>query len=417
MNAWKKGTAAALTLALGVTLAGCAGGGSGESTDTLTFLMTDNGPEWGAAFQAAADGFEAETGITVEIEKFSSDDYDSTIDTRLAAGADGPDFFLVRPARIPDYVAGGYLEPLGDQAWFTALEPGAQAAPNAVQDGEAYAFPIAKSGNHVVYNKALFEQAGTTEVPLTLDELEAASQKLVDAGIVPFAMSAKDSWWLQFILYHATAQNVLAEDPANGQEIMSGEKTFAGDAGWIESLTVFQELAPYYLPDALGTSFDSAKAAFLDGSAAMFPAPWILPDVRTTDMDAGAFVFPTTGNADEGSMWGDFPYLFGINPTPGHSDAAKQFAAYLFSEGVYADLVTGVAAFPVIAGVPAPETDPIFGEALAAYGDRTFYGAPNDVWLPGVGDVLTTRLQDLLAGKATVDEVLESLDQAVADAQ
>jgi raffinose/stachyose/melibiose transport system substrate-binding protein len=417
VKTWKSGTAALLTLALGATLAGCTTGGSGEGTESLNFLITDNGPEWSAAFDAAAAGFEEETGISVEIEKFSSDDYDSTIDTRLAAGADGPDFFLVRPNRIPDYVAGGYLAPLGDQAWFTALEPGAQKAPNAVQDGEPYAFPIVKSGNHVVYNKALFEQAGITEVPLTLEELEAASQKLLDAGIVPFAMSGQDSWWLQFVLFHASAQHVLAEDPTNGQAIMSGEQTFAEDAGWKASLEVFQELAPYYLPDALGTSFDSAKAAFLDGSAAMFPAPWILPDVRTTEMDAGAFVFPTTDNADETSMWGDFPYLFGINPTPGNTEAAQQFAEYLFTDGVYESLVTGVAAFPVVAGVPAPDTDPIFAEALAAYGDRTFYGAPNDVWLPGVGDVLTTELQNLLAGQATVDEVLAKLDQAVADAQ
>jgi raffinose/stachyose/melibiose transport system substrate-binding protein len=415
VKTWKTGTAAVLALALGAGLAGCAEAETGP-TESLTFLITDNGPEWGAAFQAAADGFEAETGISVAIEKFSSDDYDSTIDTRLAAGADGPDFFLVRPARIPDYVAGGYLAPLDDQSWFTALEPAAQKAPNAVQDGSAYAFPIAKSGNHVVYNKALFEQAGITDVPLTLDELLEDSQALLDAGITPFAMSGQDSWWLQFILFHATAQHVLAEDPQNGQKIMSGEQTFSGDAGWEESLQVFEDLAPYYLPDALGTSNDAAKAAFLSGQAAIWPAPWILPDVRTTEMDAGVFVLPTTNDPAEPSMWGDFPYLFGINPTTGNTDAANQFAEYLFSESVYADLVTGVAAYPVLDGVAAPSTDPVFAEALAAYGDREFYGSPNDVWLPGVGDALLVGLQDLLAGKATTDEVLARLDQAVADA-
>ncbi|MDM4762044.1 extracellular solute-binding protein [Galbitalea sp. SE-J8] len=423
MATWMKATAGVAAIALATGLAACSSStpaGDDESAATpqsLSFLLTDNGPEWSAAFKTIAAGFEKKTGITVNIEQFSSDDYDKTVETRLSAGADGPDFYLVRPASIPDYVAGGYLTPLDDQSWFTALEPAAQKAPNAVQDGSAYAFPIAKSGNHVVYNKDLFAKAGIEAPPLTLSELTDDAKKLLDAGVTPIAMSGKDSWWLQFILFHATAQQVLPNDPDNGAEIMAGDKTFSGDAGWESSVQLVKDLEPYYLPDPLGTSADAAKAAFLDGSAAMFPAPWVLPDVRTTDLNVGAFVFPTTENPKEPSMWGDFPYLFGVNPTPGHTKAAEEFAAYLFESDVYPQLLTGVAAFPVVDGVAAPDSDPIFAEAQAAYAGRTFYGSPNDTWLPGVGDVLTAQLQDLLAGKSSAKDVLSALDDAVADAQ
>lgn len=417
MKTWGRTAAVLAAATLGVSLAGCTQGGEtpAEETEELSFLLVDNGEAFTTAFESAADGFESETGISVEIETFSSDDYDGTIDTRLQAGADGPDFYLVRPARIPDYVEGGYLAPLDGHSWFTALQEGAQAAPNAVQDGVPYAFPIAKSGNDVIYNKALFDQAGITTVPTTLSELEAAAQSLQAAGITPFAMSGQDSWWLQFILFHATAPLVLAEDPANGQEIMSGEKTFTGDAGWTESLEIFEQLSPYYVANPLGTSFDAAKAAFLDGTAAMFPAPWILPDVASTDLDVGAMVFPVE-DGGQSAMWGDFPYLFGINPQTGNEDAAAQFAEYLFSSGVYDSVLEGVAAFPVVDGVDAPDIA-LGAERQANYEGKEFFGSPNDVWLPGVGDVLTTELQNLLAGQSTVEQVLAALDAAVADAQ
>jgi raffinose/stachyose/melibiose transport system substrate-binding protein len=418
MKTWMKGTAALVAITAGVALAGCGpqSDGGGGKTETLKVFVFDNGPEWIAAYQAVADSFEAETGITVELETAGSSDYDGLIDTRLSGGEDGPDVFAVRPANIPSYVEGGYLADLSGEDWFTGLPEGAQNAPNTVQDGGHYAFPIAKNPNYVVYNKDLFAAAGV-EVPTTLDELKEVSQTLLDNGTTPIAMSAQDSWWQFFILFHATAQHVLNVDPENGQEIMAGEQTFAGDEGWEQTLEIYKDLAPYYMPNPLGTSHDAAKAAFLQGQAAMFPAPWVLPDVRQTDLNVGAFVFPTTDDPEEPSMWGDFPVLLGVNPAGGDEEAAKQFSEFLLSDAAYPDLITALKYFPVKEGIDVSGVDPIFGEVQEAVEGRQFYPSPNDVWLPGVADVFIAEVQNLLAGNATVDEVLARTDQAVQDAQ
>lgn len=113
---------------------------------------------------------------------------------------------------------------------------------------------------------------------------------------------------------------------------------------------------------------------------------------------------------------GRLPYLFGINPQTGNEDAAAQFAEYLFSSEVYDSVLEGVAAFPVVDGVDAPDIA-LGAERQANYDGKEFFGSPNDVWLPGVGDVLTTEMQNLLAGQSTVEQVLAALDAAVADAQ
>src|SRR5690606_1262077 len=64
------------------------------------------------------------------------------------------------------------------------------------------------------YSKDLFEQAGITEEPQTLDDLEAAVDKLKDAGIAPIALGAKAAWpaahWHYFFALRACDQDVIA---------------------------------------------------------------------------------------------------------------------------------------------------------------------------------------------------------------
>ena len=55
--------------------------------------------------------------------------------------------------------------------------------------------PFLLQSHGFIYNKALFEQAGITELPTTLDELRTVCEKLTDAGIQPFS-SGFGEWWI-----------------------------------------------------------------------------------------------------------------------------------------------------------------------------------------------------------------------------
>lgn len=59
-------------------------------------------------------------------------------------------------------------------------------------DGKTYALPLSQNYMAIFYNGDIFEQVGITELPTTWDELMAVCDKLVAAGITPFAFGDKD---------------------------------------------------------------------------------------------------------------------------------------------------------------------------------------------------------------------------------
>jgi sn-glycerol 3-phosphate transport system substrate-binding protein len=64
-------------------------------------------------------------------------------------------------------------------------------------EGLLWPMPFNTSGPVLYYNTVLFEQAGLTEadVPTTLDELRAVSQRVVDAGLAPYGFAFELSPW------------------------------------------------------------------------------------------------------------------------------------------------------------------------------------------------------------------------------
>jgi raffinose/stachyose/melibiose transport system substrate-binding protein len=406
-------TAVAVVSAAALALAGCAPSGDGDTpTKTLSVLVWDNGASSIAAYKAVAEGFEDATpGVTVNIETANTNDYQNLLKTRLSGGK-GPDVYGVQPNMTPDLVTGEYLVDVTGESWLAPIKEIAEGAPNAAQDGGIYSFPIAKAADGIVYNTALFAQAGITEKPETYSELLDAAEALSAAGVVPFAMSAGDNWWPQFILYHLTAQLVSHANPGINAQLMDGSATFSDSPEWRAVMEQYLELVPYFMPDPVGTTQSAAQAAFLQGQAAMFPAAWILADVRSADFDVDYFNFPATDEADVSSIWGGYPVQLGINPQNGNEDLASDFVEYLFSADVYSDFLSGLGSYPVVEGVELENADPLVPTLLEAWEGKKFEASPPDTWLPGVQDAMLTSVQELTGGRVTVDEVLAAMDAA-----
>ncbi|GAA1946614.1 ABC transporter substrate-binding protein [Microbacterium aquimaris] len=404
-------TAVAATATLGL-LAGCSGtDASDDGTTTITFMIWDNGAESIDAFNSVAEAFTESTDgeIVVEVETLNTSDYDSIVETRLSGGS-GPDVYGVKPDNTALYVEGGFLSPVQDQAWFQELSAAAQDAPNARQGDDVYTFPLNRSGEGLIYNTDLFEEAGAS-VPTTLPELLETSQTLLDAGITPLAMSAQDMWWQAFIIYHASAQNVDYLDPEFNQAVTAGETTFSDNDGWMDTIEVYEDLMPYFMPDPLGTSQEAAQSAFLQGEVAMFPASWILPEVRSAGLNVDYATFPTTDEYTP-AIWGSFNIQLGINPENGNADAANQFVEYLYSDEPYTEILTALRSFPVKDGIDVSGIDPLFPTMLEAWDGVEFVPTPSDFWNPGVQDAMNSTLQDVLADRADAADVLAAMDTA-----
>ena len=392
-------------------LAGCSGS-SGDGTTEISFLMWGDGGDTETAYEDVIAAFEEENpDITVNAEFFNTTDYDNILKTRLSGGA-GPDVYGFDLGNIESFVADGFAADLseGGESYLSKLTP--EAAEDSQREGGTYNLPISLSGNGIIYNTALFEQAGITEEPTTYTELLEASQKLADAGIIPFAMSAQDNWWPQFIVYYPLAEHGANEEL--GAEMAAGETTFSESEPWARSLDIVQELTPYYMPNPVGTNQTAAQSAFLAGDAAMFPATWILSDAREAGVDAGYMNFPTTDEPTD-AIWGTYQVRFGVNPNNGEDklEASQKFLDFFMQDDVYEEFLGKVKLFPTTTTVEIGEdVDPLFPDMQESWEGKQFIAAfsPTD---PSIQDALLVGLQNVISGQKTTEQVLADLDLAL----
>lgn len=405
-------SAATLTALALASLTGC----SSSSADgtTLSFLMWGDGGDTQKAYEKVIDAFEAQNpGVTINAEFVNTNDYDSVLKTRLSGGA-GPDVYGFDPKNIGDFVRDGFAADLSGAEFFSRLDPAAaQEARRGAEGDAAYAVPISQSGNGIIYNTALFAQAGITEVPRTYSELKQAAMKLAGAGITPFAMSAQDNWWPQFIAYYAMAQNVFPDDPDAVDELLDGKRTFADTPGYARSLEIVKDLVPFYMADPLGTNQSAAKSAFLNGEVAMFPATWVLSDARAAGVEPGYMNFPTV-DGDVADMWGSYLVQWGVNPGNGRVDLAERFVDFFFQDDGYTEFLTAVKAFPTTTGVDVSAADPLFPDMEAAWEGKTFQPVVIPAH-PQLQNALLVGIQNLIAGRSDVDTVIAELDAALVE--
>ena len=413
MTKWLRHTAvAAVALTTVGALSGCAGGASSGPTE-LSFLMWGDGGDTQTAYEDVITQFEAANpDITVNAEFFNTNDYDNILKTRLSGGA-GPDVYGFDLGNIDTFVADGFAADLSDggESYLSKLTP--EAAKDSQRAGGTYNLPISLSGNGIIYNKALFEKAGIAAPPTTYTELLADSKKLSDAGVIPFAMSAQDNWWPQFIVYYALAEHGANEEL--GAEMAAGKTTFSESTAWAESLDVVKDLTPYYMPNPVGTSQTAAQSAFLGGQAAMFPATWILSDAREAGLDLGYMNFPTVDKPSN-DLWGTYQVRFGLNPNNGDAKlaASQKFLDFFLQDDTYKAFLDKVKLFPTTKDVEiGADVDPLFPEMQAAWEGKTFVAAfsPTD---PSIQDALLVGLQNIISGQKNTEQVLSDLDAALA---
>ena len=224
----------AATVAVALTLGACAGGSSGGSDDgedtgniVVWDLVVGSDANWKAVMDDVDAQFEeAHPGVTIERVAQPADP--SVIKQLMQAAAQsrsGPDLIMIwawgdvltlKPSlvAIDDYISDEQRESL--QGWE-----------GVTFDGGTYGVPIGLQGLGVLYNKALFEQAGLDgdAPPTTVDEMIEACGALNDAGILPIGGGNKEgflSGWLYSTLFAGSATAEEAEALADYNTPLDG---------------------------------------------------------------------------------------------------------------------------------------------------------------------------------------------------
>lgn len=132
------------------------------------------------------DEFEEKYGIKVEFQQFSNEQASNKIAVSMAAGGTDIDVMMIRP--LDETLL------FSQNGWLEDLTPYIENNPDIDYDdfmdackdvckgldGKPVALPIMTESGVVYYNKTLFEKAGITEVPKTMEELYEVAGKLND---------------------------------------------------------------------------------------------------------------------------------------------------------------------------------------------------------------------------------------------
>lgn len=226
-----------------------------EKILTLTYWL-EPFPEW-------IDQVYADTGIKIEYEQVESKNYYDIMSTRLQGGTASDIFWAYNKDAGILYGEAGYAIDLTDCAWLSNIKTVAIETAKEKGNGRVYGIPDSDNYyNQLWYNKDLFNELGLS-VPQNIEELNAVCDKLLDAGITPFAHGAGESNHLKRIPFDPI-NIVLSQD--GGYEwvcgLPSGDSKFT-DEIFIKAATYFENSIMLAFVSEYTTNWAGACAAMV----------------------------------------------------------------------------------------------------------------------------------------------------------
>ncbi len=288
-----------------------------------------------AAMQKIASDFEAANpGVNIEIVTRGTDDHKTAL--RVAAGSDrGPDIFFswAGLGLGGEYIKAGLSLPLdkyyAQYKWDEELVPTA-ASFSKMYEGGRHGVPFNFNGEALYYNKALFTQAGITEIPKNYDELVADAEKLKAAGIPAITFGGTVNWHLMRLM------DVILESKCG---IEKHDALTNMKASWATepcAAASFAELEKwgknYILSPFMGIDDAQSFNLFVAGRAAMMlEGDWLVQQLAEAGKldDYDVFAFPTGTNRLYG--FAEYHYISSKSKNP---DIAAKFLDYFISTPV-----------------------------------------------------------------------------------
>ncbi|SDH84036.1 ABC transporter substrate-binding protein [Nonomuraea jiangxiensis] len=309
----------------------------------------------------------------------------------------------------------GLLTDLSEEAarrgWDKLLPGGLQTTAKyddrgVMGSGKWYGVPNYGEFVMVYYNKDLFDQH-KVKVPTTYEELTAALDTFVKAGVTPIA-NAGAEYPAQQIFYQLALtkaqkpwlqafQSYQGKVDFHGPEFTYGADTFAD---WVKK--------GYLAKNSAGLKAEDMGVAFMNGEfPMMISGSWWYGRVASTvkDFEWGHFLFPgaTMAPGSSGNIWV-------VPERSRNKDLAYDFIDLTMSKDVQ-NLLGNSGGVPVAAD-PAAITDPKAKELIETFNKLTtadglaFYP---DWPAPGYYDVLVAGVQNLINGSKTPTQVLDEI--------
>lgn len=267
---------------------------SAEEARTFKILSmwAEDDNDSGSILKNVTENYKQENpDFNYEIEVVSSDNLKQKVAT-LAASNDLPDVFAYDAGTpLIDLMDAGLVVNVGEKldalGMADQIDSGAADFLTRLTNTDSlYDLPLGQNIEGFWYNKALFEQAGIENPPTTWDEMLEDAQKLLDAGIQPFAVGGADLWPATRLL-NAYVMRKGGTDFMD--QAYAGEKQYT-DPALVEAAAMLQDMVDKGYFGVGPTTVDQNTAAnmVMNGEAAIiYNGSWYVGQLNSDANAAG----------------------------------------------------------------------------------------------------------------------------------
>lgn len=307
-----------------------------DSKKVVYWTMWNEAEPQGLTIADAVEAFSDETGIEVEVV-YNGRDIRKTLQPALDAG-EQIDIFDEDIERVGN-TWGNYLlnlEPYMAKTYPTTNNKSYESQINKtlvnivreIGGGEVHEIPYQPSMFVVMYNKSLFEKAGITKNPTSLNELEDSFAKLKAIGVA--GITVDDAYMAAFFGYNMS--RIIGMDAT----LKMVEENDFSNPGVLKFAQIWSDFAKkgYISKKAASNIYPAGQVEEIaKGTAAMYlNGTWLPNEIKgnAPDMKWGAFAYPQLDANGSDITYNNYgAQCFGINKNSKVADEAFQLIVYL----------------------------------------------------------------------------------------
>lgn len=355
--------------------------------------------------------FEADhPGVTVEAQHVSND-FKALLASRINSG-DLPDVFSVQVgSQAQEYYE--YADDWSDDAEALAKFNESALSTGRDAQGRIMSLPWNFANMGIIYNREVFRQAGITQLPQTISELEEACRTLKEAGFVPFGIAAKETWVLNQLSTHFMMDKQLDAEGVV-RALQDGSLTLEQMPNFRNFFKVL-DLAVEYGPDKpLELDWETCENMLVNGECAMIHmGDWAQAALYKFNPDAELAFLPCPVSEDpqDVTLLSSVSWTWIANAESENLDLAREFILYILTSDDGLEW-----SCDVVGSVPGAKTDrPASGELANDAASYIRSGKTNG-WIhtimpQAITGELGSLYQSYMLGAVGVDEAIRQAQQ------